>query len=148
MILHGKQVKAVPGLVSFFASQQQNKTNQKGILDSFNRLDVSSFITLMGMSTRLMIAMPNSLLTFESSKEGWKKKTHQFSEGTHPQCIAFDAGNSNCAYCGMFGNGLWKTDDGGQSWNSIGETGISSKDVMSVSVSSLERVFLDTWKQK
>ena len=90
----------------------------------------------MGMSTRLMIAMPNSLLTFESSKEGWKKKTHQFS---HPQCIAFDAGNSNRAYCGTFGDGLWKTDDGGQSWNSVGKTGISSKDVMSVSVSSLER---------
>jgi photosystem II stability/assembly factor-like uncharacterized protein len=93
----------------------------------------------MGMSTRLMIAMPNSLLTFESSKEGWKKKTHQFSEGTHPQCIAFDAGNSNRAYCGTFGDGLWKTDDGEQSWNSVGKTGISSKDVMSVSVSSLER---------
>jgi hypothetical protein len=93
----------------------------------------------MDMSTRLMIAMPNSLLTFESSKDGWKKKTHQFSEGTHPQCIAFDAGNSNRAYCGTFGNGLWKTDDGGQSWSSIEKTSISSKDVMSVSVSSLER---------
>ena len=75
----------------------------------------------MGMSTRLMIAMPNSLLTFESSKEGWKKKTHQFSEGTHPQCIAFDPSKPNRAYCGTFGNGLWKTDDGGETWDNIGK---------------------------
>jgi hypothetical protein len=52
-----------------------------------------------------MIAMPNSLLILGSSKDGWKKKTHQFLEGTHPQCIVFDAGNSNRAYCGTFGNG-------------------------------------------
>jgi len=93
----------------------------------------------MGMSTKLMISMPNSLLILESSKTGWKKKTHQFSEGTHPQCIAFDPGNSSRAYCGTFGNGLYKTEDDGQTWDSIGKDSISSKYVMSVSVSHLER---------
>lgn len=93
----------------------------------------------MGMSTKLMISMPNSLLMLESSKTGWKKKTHQFSEGTHPQCIAFDPGNSSRAYCGTFGNGLYKTEDDGQTWDSIGKDSISIKDVMSVSVSHLER---------
>jgi hypothetical protein len=66
----------------------------------------------------LMIAMPDSLLTLESSKNGWK--THESLKGTSPQCIAFDSRKPNRAYCGTFGNGLWKTDDSGQSWESIG----------------------------
>ena len=89
--------------------------------------------------TTLIAAMQDSLLTLESStKTGWK--THESLRGTHPQCIAFDPRNSNRAYCGTFGDGLWKTDDGGQIWDSIVKdgSGISSKDVMSVSVSHLE----------
>ena len=49
--------------------------------------------------------------------------------------MAFDPRSSNCLYCGTFGDGVWKTDDGGQTWNRIGKVGISSKEVMSVSVS-------------
>jgi photosystem II stability/assembly factor-like uncharacterized protein len=88
--------------------------------------------------TKLMIAMRDSLLTFESSKTGWKK-TNESLKGTHPQCVTFDPDNPNRAYCGTFGGGLWKTDDGGQIWDSIGKEIMSSSDVMSVSVSSLER---------
>src|ERR687888_1775615 len=90
------------------------------------------------MTTKLLIAMEDSVLMFESSKTGWKKVCESL-KGTHPQCIAFDPNNPNRAYCGTFGGGLWKTDDGGQSWDSIGKEAISSSDVMSVSVSSLER---------
>jgi photosystem II stability/assembly factor-like uncharacterized protein len=53
--------------------------------------------------------------------------------------MIFDPSNPNRAYCGTFGGGLWKTDDGGQTWDSIGKDTISSSDMMSVSVSSLER---------
>ena len=90
------------------------------------------------MSTKLMVAMGDSVIMIESSKTGWKK-VHESLKGTHPQCIAFDPNNSNRAYCGTFGGGLWKTDDGGQTWNNIGKETISSSDVMSVSVSSLDR---------
>ena len=89
------------------------------------------------MSTKLMIAMEDSVMMIESSKACWKK-VYESLRGTHPQCIAFDPNNPNRAYCGTFGGGLWKTDDGGQSWDSIGKKQISSSDVMSVSVSSLE----------
>jgi len=88
------------------------------------------------MSTKLMIAMEDSVLMFESSNAGWKK-IHESLRGTHPQSIAFDPNNPNRAYCGTFGGGLWKTDDSGQTWDSIGKETISSLDVMSVSVSSL-----------
>jgi hypothetical protein len=90
------------------------------------------------MSTKLMIAMEDSVLTFESSKTGWKK-IHESLKGTHPQCIAFDPNNPNRAYFGTFGGGIWKTDDGGQSWDTIGKETISSSDATSVSVSGLER---------
>jgi photosystem II stability/assembly factor-like uncharacterized protein len=86
--------------------------------------------------TTIIAAMQDSLLTLESSKTGWK--TQEALKGSSPQCIAFDPRNSNRAYCGTFGDGLWKTDDGGQTWDSIGKnssSGISSKDVMSVAVS-------------
>lgn len=52
-----------------------------------------------------------------------------------PQCIASDPSNPSHVYCGTFGN----VDDGGQTWDSIGKDSISSSDVMSVSVSHLER---------
>jgi hypothetical protein len=90
------------------------------------------------MTTKLLIAMQDSVLTLESSKTNWK--LHECLKGTHPQCISFDPSKSNRAYCGTFGNGLWKTDDYGETWDNIGIDSISSKDVTSVSVShNLER---------
>ena len=88
------------------------------------------------MSTKLMVAMEDSVIMIESSKSGWKKSCESL-KGTYPQCITFDPNSPNHAYCGTFGGGLWKTDDGGQSWSSTGKGRISSSDVMSVSVSSM-----------
>jgi photosystem II stability/assembly factor-like uncharacterized protein len=85
-----------------------------------------------------MVAMEDSVITIESSKTGWKK-IHESLKGTHPQCVTFDPDNPNHTYCGTFGGGLWKTDDGGQTWSNIGKDTISSSDVMSVSVSGLKR---------
>jgi photosystem II stability/assembly factor-like uncharacterized protein len=90
------------------------------------------------MSTKLMVAMEDSVIMIESSKSGWKK-INESLKGTHPQCVTFDPNNPNRAYCGTFGGGLWKTDDGGQSWSSTGKGEISSSGVTSVSVSSIER---------
>lgn len=89
------------------------------------------------MATKIFIAMQDSFLILESSESNWKTRTSL--KGTHPQCMAFDSSNPNRAYCGTYGGGLWKTDDGGESWDNIGNQIISSKDVMSVSVSNLER---------
>jgi photosystem II stability/assembly factor-like uncharacterized protein len=107
------------------------------IADGFNSRDVASLLALTSMSTKLMIAMEDSVIMIESSKTGWKK-IYETLKGTHPQCITFDPNNPNRAYCGTLSGGLWKTDDGGQSWDSIGKETISSSDVMSISISSLE----------
>jgi photosystem II stability/assembly factor-like uncharacterized protein len=89
------------------------------------------------MTTKIFVAMQDSFLILESSEANWK--THESLKGTHPQCIAFDPSKPNRAYCGTSGNGLWKTDTGGETWDNIGKEAISGKDVMSVSVSHLER---------
>jgi photosystem II stability/assembly factor-like uncharacterized protein len=83
----------------------------------------------------LMVGMHDSVLTLESSKSGWNSR--ESMKGTNPQSIAFDPLNSGRAYCATFGNGLWRTDDNGQTWSNIGKDVISSPYVMSVAVSSL-----------
>jgi photosystem II stability/assembly factor-like uncharacterized protein len=84
--------------------------------------------------TTIMVGIQNSILVLHSSN-GFK--IHESLKGTDPQSIAFDPQNSDRAYCGTFGEGLWKTYDGGQTWDNVGKDDISSPYVMSVAVSSL-----------
>jgi photosystem II stability/assembly factor-like uncharacterized protein len=86
--------------------------------------------------TILMVGMHDSVLTLESSKSGWNSR--ESLKGTNPQSIAFDPLKSGRAYCATFGNGLWGTNDNGQTWSNIGKDVISSPYVMSVAVSSLD----------
>jgi photosystem II stability/assembly factor-like uncharacterized protein len=87
--------------------------------------------------TILIAGMQNSLLLLESSKTGWK--THEYLKGTHPQSITFNPRNPDRVYCGTFGDGLWKSDDGGQTWERIAKDAISSNDVTSISASRIEQ---------
>jgi hypothetical protein len=80
--------------------------------------------------------MQNSLLVLNSSKDGWRIR--EYLKGYKPQAVAFDPLNSNRAYCGTFDNGLWKTDDGGQTWDKV-RMNIHDSNIMSVSVSPLEQ---------
>src|SRR5215212_5591230 len=98
--------------------------------------DISHVLVKIHDMTTIMVGMRDSLLVLESSN---RHKIHEYLKGTSPQSIAFDPRNPDCAYCGTFDDGLWKTDDGGQTWNNIGKDNISSPHVMSVSVSPLHR---------
>jgi hypothetical protein len=84
--------------------------------------------------TTMMVGIQNSILLLDSSN-GFK--IHESLKGTSPQKIVIDSRNPDRAYCATFGDGLWKTDDGGQTWNNIGKEVISSPYVISVAVSSL-----------
>jgi photosystem II stability/assembly factor-like uncharacterized protein len=97
---------------------------------------MSSDIHVLVMTT-ILAGLQDSLLVARSSKAGWK--VHESLRGTHPESIAFDPINPGIAYCGTFGKGIWKTADGGQNWNKIGNGFISSPNVSSVSVSPLDR---------
>jgi photosystem II stability/assembly factor-like uncharacterized protein len=87
--------------------------------------------------TILMVGMQDSLLVLESSNTGWNSWESLIE--TNPQSVAFDPLNSGRAYCATFGNGLWRTDDNGRTWENIGKDVISIPNVMSVAVSSLKR---------
>jgi photosystem II stability/assembly factor-like uncharacterized protein len=84
----------------------------------------------------LMIGIQDSLLVLDSSN---KDKIYECLKGTDPQIVVFDPQNPSRAYCGTFGDGVWKTDDNGQTWNRIGKNAISSQNVTSLSVSPLVR---------
>ena len=75
---------------------------------------------------------------------GWK--THETLKGSHPQSVTFDTRNANRVYYGTFGDGLWKNDYGGQSWDRLKNV-IFSNEVTSVSASRIEqenRVYVGT----
>lgn len=91
-----------------------------------------------------MVGIENSILVIDSSRG----KIHEYLKGANqqfdilkinPQSIAFDPQNTQRAYCATFGNGLWKTDDVGHTWSNIGKDIISSPNITSVAVSSLNR---------
>ena len=88
--------------------------------------------------TTLIAGLQNSVLVIESSSKSGGWKTFESLKGSHPQSIALDLLNPSRAYCGTFDKGLWKTDNGGQTWNSIGKNEISTSNITSVSVSPLK----------
>lgn len=85
--------------------------------------------------TTILAAMQDSLLVLHSTKNGWKMNEQLIHH--HPNSIAFDAKNYHRAYCGTFDGGLWKTDDGGLSWEEI-SLNSSGFHITSVSTSSTD----------
>src|SRR5687768_8289351 len=59
-------------------------------------------------------------------------------QGLPVYCEDADPLRPERVYCGTFGRGLWRSDDAGDSWRSVGE-GITYPEVMAVAVSAAER---------
>src|SRR5437762_8107792 len=55
------------------------------------------------------------------------------------QCVSVDPLAPQFIYCGTFGSGLWRSDNGGQHWRPAG-AGIPHSKVLSVGVSRAERL--------
>ena len=55
--------------------------------------------------------------------------------GSGAQCVAVDPDDGRTLYVGCRGNGVWKSDDGGASWD---DTHLPQSDVFSVAVSSAD----------
>ena len=58
--------------------------------------------------------------------------------GMSVQCVAVDPLKPERVYCGTFGQGLWRSEDVGATWQRAGG-GIPHPDVRSIAVSTLER---------
>ena len=80
--------------------------------------------------------MQTNLLVLDSTKDGWK--VHEGLKNVNPSSVAFDPLRHDRAYCATFDNGLWKTDDKGQSWEKT-SLDMSGSNIMSLSVSPTKR---------
>lgn len=82
-------------------------------------------------------SMGNAFAVLTHRPNGWQVNLQL--QGTHTQCVAADPLRPEVVYCGTFGQGLWKSADGGKLFRPVG-SGIASAEVMAVAVSPLERV--------
>ncbi|HSA75515.1 MAG TPA: YCF48-related protein [Candidatus Nitrosocosmicus sp.] len=88
------------------------------------------------MTTTILASMQTTLLVLYSTKDGWK--VYESLKNVNPSSVAFDPLKPDRAYCGTFDNGLWKTDDKGQSWEKT-SLDTSGSNIMSLSVSPIKR---------
>jgi len=58
--------------------------------------------------------------------------------GLATHCVAVDPQRPEEVYCGTFGQGLWRSDDAGRTWENVGTT-IIGEQVMAVAISPVER---------
>jgi photosystem II stability/assembly factor-like uncharacterized protein len=87
----------------------------------------------MAESVRLIIAMEDDLLVIEGPDGGGSNARTQLSS-LAPQCLAADPNHATRLYCGTFGHGLWRSEDGGDSWQRA--DGLSAQRITSVAVSA------------
>lgn len=66
----------------------------------------------------------------------WSVEEHL--KGKSPESLAGDPQNPTRMYCGTWGNGLWRSDDAGRTWDPVG-AGISHAEITAVAVSPAER---------
>ena len=85
---------------------------------------------------QLYVATGDELAVISRGGDRWQAKLQL--TGLPTQCIAVDPLRPEVAYCGTFGEGLWRSQDAGASWERVGE-GIPHAEVMAVAVSPLQR---------
>jgi hypothetical protein len=86
--------------------------------------------------TTLNVAQPDGLLIVRQEGGGWRAERHL--EDKPAQCLAADPLHPERLLCGTFGQGLWQSDDAGQTWRASGD-GFASAQIMAVAVSRGER---------
>jgi len=68
---------------------------------------------------KFFLGMADELLVVEETAEGFT--TSAGLKGTQPLHLAIDRFNEQVLYCATYGNGLWKSEDGGKEWRAIGQ---------------------------
>ncbi|HEX7363157.1 MAG TPA: hypothetical protein VF283_21925 [Bryobacteraceae bacterium] len=82
------------------------------------------------METRIYLATAQGVNIVSGSGEDWRGETRL--PGKHVQCVAASASQPKNVYCGTFGDGVFRSDDGGAAWSSCG---IANENVMSLALS-------------
>lgn len=86
------------------------------------------------MSTLVIATEPALLVARHHSK--WLVEEHL--KGKSPDSLAVDPQTPTRVYAGTRGNGLWRSDDAGRTWDPVG-AGISQTEITAVAVSPIER---------
>lgn len=86
--------------------------------------------------TTLWLAMHDAVVTIRGAGE--HRQTHERLRGEPVQCLALDPHRPGRLYCGTFGRGVRRSDDGGDSWKAVGE-GIVHDRIMALTVDPLQR---------
>lgn len=60
-----------------------------------------------------VIATPQAVLIRRSGSGG---EVERYLSGLNPECLAIDSGDPDRIYLGTHGDGLWRSDDAGRSW--------------------------------
>jgi photosystem II stability/assembly factor-like uncharacterized protein len=87
--------------------------------------------------TKLYIAIDEALAVVRQHNGTWTTDLRLL--GSHPQCVAVDPLRAQRVYCGTFDQGVWRSDDAGNTWEPAGE-GIAHRLVMATAISATERV--------
>lgn len=67
---------------------------------------------------KFFVGLKDKLLMIVQTEDGFDIKEHLLEK--QPTSLAFDPNNKQRIYCGTKENGLWKTENGGESWERIG----------------------------
>jgi photosystem II stability/assembly factor-like uncharacterized protein len=86
------------------------------------------------MSTLVIATEPALLIARRTSK--WS--VEEYLKEKSPESLTVDPQNPSRVYAGTWGNGLWRSDDAGKSWDPVG-AGISHDEITAVAVSAPER---------
>jgi hypothetical protein len=88
----------------------------------------------MGVKNGVAIATEPALLIVRGATR-WTVEQHL--QGRSPECLAVDPHDAARLYCGTWGHGLWRSGDGGRSWEPVG-SGIAHAEITAVAVSPTE----------
>src|SRR6266567_29784 len=68
--------------------------------------------------TKLYIATNGALAIVSQHNGGWAVDLQMV--GSQPQCLAVDSQRPQQVYCGTFDQGLWRSENAGDSWEHVG----------------------------
>lgn len=71
------------------------------------------------------IGLKDKLVIIKETASGYDFKEHL--QEKQPTRLAFDPENEKRIYCSTRGDGLWRSEDGGEHWNKIGESYVSTE---------------------
>lgn len=80
---------------------------------------------------RMFAPTGDALAILDSGEGSWH--VNLALSGLPTQCVAVNPARTTEVYCGTFGEGLWRSDDGGRSWSQVGD-GIDHQEITAAAV--------------